>query len=112
MVSIDKVKRGAARYLDEEFTGKLTGWQRWVFGAGAGMYLENLSQTVERLSGAELVKGLCVIDGAGNIDLDKLRRYFLAEARKGPVSFVLPVVGQVTLNEADVEKLCRYIEEA
>ena len=112
MVSIERVKRGAARYLDDEFTNKMSGWQKWVFGAGAGMYLENLGATVDRLHKSELVKGLGIMDDAGNIDTDKLRRYFLAEAQKGSITFDVPMIGRVTLNESDVEKLYRYIEEA
>ena len=30
MVTLEQIKQGAARYVDEEFTGKLTGWQKWA----------------------------------------------------------------------------------
>ena len=43
MVSMDRVKRGIAKYLDDEFTNKMSGWHKWVFGAGAAMLLENLA---------------------------------------------------------------------
>lgn len=109
MVNVDQVKRGTARYLDEEFTNKLTGWQKWVFGAGAGMYLENLGNTLERLRDNDLVKGLGIMDASGNIDAERLKRYFMAEARKGSITFNAPILGTVTLNENDVEKLYRYI---
>ena len=112
MVSIDKVKRGVARYLDEEFTNKMSGWQKWVFGASAGMYLENFSHTVERIGKNELVKGLGIIDEANNIDVDKLRKYFAAEAGKGPITFTAPMIGAVTLNAADIEKLYTCIMQA
>lgn len=112
MVSVERVKRGVARYLDEEFTAKMSGWQKWVFGAGAAMYLENLGETVERLRKNELVKGLGILDETGNIDTDKLRRYFVAEAQKGSATFDIPLIGRVTLNENDVERLYRCIEEA
>ena len=39
MVTLEQIKQGAARYVDEEFTGKLTGWQKWAVGAGAAMPL-------------------------------------------------------------------------
>lgn len=112
MVSMDKVKRGLARYLDEEFTSKMTGWQKWVFGAGAGMYIENFGSAAERLRSNELVKGLGIIDEAGNVDVEKLHKYFRAEAQKGAITFTLPVVGAVTLNDADVEKLYNCIMQA
>ena len=112
MISIERVKRGVARYLDEEFTNKMTGWQKWVFGAAAGMYLENMTAVVERLRSNELIKGLGVMDDSGNIDVEKLYRHFYAEAQKGPVTFTAHILGAVTMNGGDVEKLYRYIEGA
>ena len=112
MVSIERVKRGAARFLDEEFTNKMTGWQKWVFGAAAGMYLENITTVAERLRSNELIKGLAIMDESGNVDVEKLYRHFYAEAQKGPVTFTVPVLGTVTMSGGDVEKLYRYIEEA
>lgn len=112
MISIERVKRGAARFLDEEFTNKMTGWQKWVFGAAAGMYLENITNVAERLRSNELIKGLAIMDESGNVDVEKLYRHFYAEAQKGPVTFTVPVLGTVTMSGGDVEKLYRYIEEA
>ena len=44
MVTLDQIKQGAARYVDEEFTGKLTGWQKWAVGAGAAMPSASLTR--------------------------------------------------------------------
>lgn len=112
MATIEQIKRGAARYLDEEFTNRLTGWQKWVFGAGAAMYLENLGPIAERLRQSPFVKNLGLTDDSGNVDIEKLRSYFLAEAQKGPITFTAPVLGTVKLSSNDVEKLCRYIAES
>ena len=111
MASIEKIKRGIARYLDDEFTSKMTGWQKWVFGAGAAMYLENLNSVADQLQKSPLTKGLLLIDEAGDINTEKLRKHFLAEAQKGPITFNAPIVGAVTLDQNDVEKLYRYISE-
>lgn len=112
MVSMDKFKRGVARYLDEEFTNKMTGWQKWVFGAGSAMYLENLSTSMERLKNNELVKGLGILDENGNINVEKMHRYLQEQARKGPVTFTIPMIGTVTLSDSDVEKLYTLIMQA
>lgn len=112
MASIEQVKNGAAKYLDEEFTNKMTGWQKWVFGAGAAMYLENLGSTVERLKSNEIVKTLKIIDETGNINTERVSKFLMLQAQKGPITFDMPIVGKVTLSASDVEKLYRYIEEA
>lgn len=112
MVSMDQFKRGVARYLDEEFTNKISGWQKWVFGAGAAMYLENLTGSVDKLRQHEMVKPLNVIDSYGNVDAEKLHKYFLKQAQKGPVTFHIPMIGPVTISEADVDKLYNCIMQA
>lgn len=112
MVSLDQIKRGAARYLDEEFTKKLSGWQRWVIGAAGAMMLENLDASLLAFKDHPLVKSLGVMDEAGNVDLDRVYSYVMTEAKKGPVTFTAPLLGPVTLNERDVEKLYTCIAQA
>ena len=72
MVTLEQIKQGAARYVDEEFTGKLTGWQKWAVGAGAAMALGNLDASLSTLREHPAVKALGVFDEAGNVDLDKI----------------------------------------
>lgn len=112
MVTMDQVKRGAARYLDEEFTGKLNGWRKWAVGAGGAMMLENLDTVFATAKENPAVRVLGVLDEAGNVNIDRVYSYVLREAQKGPVTFTAPVIGPVTLNERDVEKLYTCIVQA
>lgn len=112
MVTLDRVQRGAARYIDAEFTAKLTGWQKWAVGAGAAMALQNLSVSVNRWKDNEAVKMLGVFGDNNAVDVDKLYRYFRAEAEKGPVTVTVPAIGPVTLNVSDVEKLYNCIMQS
>ena len=45
------------------------------------------------------------LDEQGNINVEALHEELLKQARKSPVTFNLPMLGNVTLNEADVQKL-------
>lgn len=112
MTTIEQIKRGAARYLDEEFTKKITGWQRWVIGAGGAMALENLDAMLPSLRAHPVVKALGIFDETGTVDLDRVYAYVRAEAQKGPVTFSTPLLGAVTLNSQDVEKLYNCITQA
>ncbi len=112
MVTIDQIKRGAARYVDEEFTEKLSGWQRWVVGAGAAMALENMDASVYGLAKNTAVRAMCVLDDAGNVDLDRVYEAFKKQAQKGPVTFQVPLLGAVTINEQDVDKIYTCILQA
>jgi len=112
MVSLNKIKAGTARYLDEEFTAKLTGWQKWVFGAGAAMYLENLTGIMERVRGIEAVRVLNLVDDAGNVDIERMYLHLKAQSQKGSVTFDIPMIGTVTLKEADVDRLYTCIMQS
>ena len=112
MANMEQIKRGVARYFDEEFTNKITGWQKWVFGAAVAMYIENLGTTIERLTSNDVVKALGVIDGTGSVDVEKLYKHLMKQAQKGPVTFTIPMIGAVTLSAADVEKLYTFVLQA
>lgn len=112
MVTMDRVKRGAAKYIDTEFVNKLTGWQKWVFGAGSALLIENMEAAVGRFQGNEVVKLLGIMGENNTIDVEKLYRYMKREADKGPITFDAPLLGTVALNAADVEKLYTCIMQS
>ena len=109
MVTIAQVQQGLARYVDEELISKIEGWQRWVFGAGAAMYIDKAPQLIEQYRQHPAVKILGVIGDDNQIDIDELYRYMLPQARKGAATITVPILGSVTLDERDVDKLYRYI---
>ena len=112
MVTMEQIKRGAARYVDEEFTAKLSGWQKWAVGAYAAMALENLDGMFLKLGDKPAVRAMGVIDEAGNVDLDRVYTCVKKQAQKGPVTFQAPLLGAVTINELDVDKLYTCILQA
>ena len=112
MFAMDKVKRGIARYMDEEFTNKMTGWQKWVFGAAVAMYLENFATTLQRVRENPMVKSIGLFDESGNVAVERIHQQLRIQAQKGPISFDIPMLGTVTMSEADVEKLYTYIMQA
>lgn len=109
MVSLAQVQRGLGTYIDNEFVGKLTDWRKWVIGAGAAMALQEFPAIVGKYRNYEVVRMLGIIDANDNIDAEKLYKYFKAQAQKGSVSFNMPALGAVTLNEGDIDKLYNCI---
>ena len=103
--SVEQVQRGVARYIDSEFTNKLIGWQRWVFGAGSAMFIDNMAGTLNSMRENAVIKTLNVFDDGGNVDVEKLYRYAKAEANKTPISFKAPMLGTVSMSEADIDKI-------
>lgn len=109
MANLGQVKTGLAKYIDHEITAKMTGWQKWVFGAMAGVALNNATGIFEQLKNLPLVKMLGVVDENDNIDVDTLYHQFKEQAHRGSVTFDVPMLGTMTLNESDVDKMYNFI---
>ena len=111
MVTLNQVQNGIVKYLDNEITPNINGWQKWVFGALASTATLKATNIFNALKQNEFVKMFEIIDENDNIDIDTLYREFLKQAQKGAVTFAVPMIGAMTLNHTDVEKLYRYIIE-
>jgi hypothetical protein len=111
MTSIHAVQSGVIKYIDDEILPKMQGWQKWVFGAGVSLVTANLPSAFEKLKANPLVDALGIIDSDGNIDITKAYRELMKQAEKGSVLITLPIVGSMTINKNDLEKLYRFIME-
>lgn len=111
MVTPQQVQRGFCQYIDNDILTKVNGWQRWVVGAAAAAFADNLPSKLTELRNNPAVGALGFFDGQGNIDIDKLHRYFGEQASKGPISIPVPLLGPVTLDRSDVDRLAQYIKE-
>lgn len=109
MVSIEQVKQGFARYVDAEFTNKMTGINRWLVGGIAGIAILRAENIYNHLKDMPFIKMLDVVDENGMIDIDIIYNAFLDQARRGEAVIDMPMVGQTKFNEHDIEMLYRYI---
>jgi DNA-binding transcriptional regulator LsrR (DeoR family) len=110
MYDYNKVINGVAKYIDDEIVNKITGWQRWVVGSGVGIALSNATNVFNQLKNNEFVKMLGVIDEKDRIDVDKIYKELKKQAQKGAITFNAPMIGAITLNEQDVEKVYGFIK--
>lgn len=108
-VTLAQFQHGMERYIGTEFVERLSGVQKWVVDAAAAMYLANASAIFDSLKKNPLVSGLNIIDEQDHIDIDKLYKNFKEAAKKGPATMSIPLLGAVTLNEGDVDKLYNFI---
>jgi hypothetical protein len=111
MVSLANVQNGIVKYIDRELLPKLTGWQKWAFGALSSIWVGNIANTFNKLKQSAFVGSLGVIDDRDMIDIDQLYREFRKQAEKGAVTFAVPGVGPLTLDQQDVDKIYQYIME-
>ena len=113
MYKFDRVIKGITAYIDNEILTKIQGWQRWVVGAGAGMLMSNASEVFNSLKTNEFIKLLNVIDESNNtINVTRLYEEIKKQAQKSAVDVAIPMIGTITLNETDVEKIYSYIKNA
>lgn len=111
MYEFSKVINGVAKYIDTEIVNKITGWQKWIVGGAAGIVLSNATNIFNQLKENEFVKMLSIIDENDLIDVDKIYQEMKKQAQKGAVTFNAPMIGAITLNEQDIDKLYNLIKE-
>ena len=87
----------------------MSGAQKWIFGAGAELYIGNIAQIFNKLKVHPMVSALGIIDEQDQIDLDKLYAVLLHQADQSPMTIDIPMAGAFTFNRSDVEKLYNYI---
>jgi hypothetical protein len=109
MYEYSKVLNGITKYIDTEIVDKIEGWQKWVIGSGIGIALSNSTNLFNQLKDNEIIKMLGIINEENKIDIEKIYKEFKNQAKKGSISFEVPLVGTLTLNEQDVDKIYDFI---
>lgn len=112
MVSVLQIQSGLTRFLDTEIVAKMSGWQKWVFGAGMGLAMTKTADIVEALKANPLISMLGVITPDNHIDIDALYREFKRQASQSPAVIEIPGMTAITLHEADVDRIYQYIMQS
>lgn len=109
-MQINQIKTGVARYVDNEIISQMTDAKsRWLTGGLAALAINNLGETVSRYEQDPFVSMLGVMQN-GEVDVDAVYQAF-APRMVEKVSFELPVLGKLTFDRQDLDKLLRYIKE-
>ena len=110
MVSIEKIQRGAARYIDTELLPKVDGRDKWILSAAATLSLAKLPAIIQTLNSKDAIKALGLISADGmSIDLDAIVASVKPAARQAPAVFSIPFGGSIAFTEADIESLYKII---
>ena len=112
MYTLDKIQRGAMAYLDREVLPKMSGKDKWIVTGLAALYVNKLPQLVAAANSKEAVKLLGVIDVDGAVDLTALADAVRPAMRTTPIRLHIPMGGEMTIKEEDIDELLRYIEQA
>lgn len=110
MYSYGEVINGVAKYIDEEILSKVNGWQKWVIGAGLGVAMNNSTGVFNELKNNSVIKLLGVVDKNDMIDVDTLYKEMRKQAEKSSITFSVPMLGMMTLNSTDVDKIYEAVK--
>ena len=105
MVTIAQVQNGLMKYLDAEILPHLTGATK----VGVGIFAALASRNIAQYANHPAVAMLNVIDGNGMVDIDAIYSAAMPMFAT-PQKISIPVVGDFTFDQSDVEKLRRYME--
>lgn len=109
MVTVDQVKQGIARYIDAEFTSRLQGVKKWLVPIAAAAVVNAKIDSLAS-AGRPMLIAAGYMSEDGMIDIDRVYSDVVEVARKqGAVTENLPILGDVTFSESDINSLRRMI---
>lgn len=111
MITIEQAARGLTSYLDAELLPHLPTGKALIVGAAAALYIRKAPDIARQLIGMPAVKLLGIIDEQGNIDIDELYNAVLPQVR-GTFDLSVPLVGNLTFDRAEIDKLYSYLKGA
>lgn len=112
MATLNNVISGLKNYLESELIPQISGLNKWIVGAGIAMSLDKGTEIFNQIKTIPLIHTLEIVDQEDNINIDKLYKYLLEQAKKSAVTFSAPIVGAMTFKSSDIEKLYNFIKES
>lgn len=112
MTSIEKIQRGATRFVDMELMPKLAGRDKWIVAGVVTLYIKRLPALIEKAKSSEALKLLDVIGEDNSIDLEAVYNSVKPAAAQTPAAINIPMSGTITITGADIDALYNYIIQA
>lgn len=108
----DTVIDGIAKYIDTYICKNLNDWQDIMVRMIVGRIYDNKFAIKKALIDNGFIRAFCVIDGDGNVDVERLLNELKAEIeRKQKVCVSVPLIGTMTFTANDVDTLKNIIME-
>lgn len=112
MTPIDKIQRGATRFVDNELMPKLAGRDKWIVAGIVTLYIKRLPALIEKARSSEAVKLLDVIGEDNSVDLEAVYNSVKPAAAQTPAAINIPMGGMITITGSDIDSLYNYIMQA
>lgn len=103
MVSTEQISRGVGQYLDREIIPHFEPWKGLAIGTAAALYLRQLPAMLNKLP-----QSMKLVDDSGMVDDDALFDA-VKSAMHDQISVDLPIIGRMTFDSQEIDKVFRYI---
>lgn len=111
MVTMEQVKAGLVKYIDNDVLPHLTGMKKIGLGVYTALAAENVSAIISRYKTHPAVAVLDVIDDQENVDIDRLYQAIYPMFQGGEKQVIsIPFIGDMTIDRTDLDRLYRYIK--
>lgn len=110
MVHIEKIKQGAAEFLDAHLIPKIPGFKGVAFAAFMSLLLDRLSYAIEQYRDKPIIAMLDIIE-EDMVDIDGVYSN-LRKRMTAPVQLDIPMIGTITITQTDLDRLYQKIKEA
>lgn len=103
MVSIDRFQNGLSNYIDREILIKLPQWKAVALGTAAALCIKQIPDMMKSIPDSMgIVKDGC-------IDVDAVAEE-LKKRMDNPVQIDIPVIGTMTIDRAEVDRMLDYMK--
>lgn len=110
-VDANKLINGIVNYADNEVINNLPTSGKWLLGAGMGIMTAKVNDMVDSLLNNAMIKTMGIVDDEGMFDIDLIASNLRNSASKyGRMTIQIPLVGNLTFSESDIDSLRSYIE--
>ena len=106
----NRVIDGLSRYIDAEIYSKMNDLQEFAARVLVGRFISNEETVKESLVNNGFIRTFGIIDADGMVDVITLAKDIKREiARKGKISFEIPMFGTMTFKPEDVDVVFKHI---
>lgn len=113
MVSVDKIEKGIAGYLDAELMPQFKGGsiEKVIAGTTVSLALRKTGAMIDSFKDNPAIKALGIMNSDGDVDIDAIAEELKKNIDKNGVKIDVPMLGTMTFHKDDVDKLYKYIME-
>lgn len=105
MVTYTQVVKGISTYIDTEILPQMTGFKKIALGVGSGIVLKKADNVYNILKENKIIHALDLVDNNGNINIELLKDEMLLKMGEEKYPIEIPMIGTLTINKNDVNKL-------